>query len=223
MGSIIELKDVRKSYQTPTPFQLEIPDLRLPQGCLAAIVGPSGSGKSTLLNLVSGLDSPDAGTIRVADTELNGLSASELTRFRAFRLGFIFQSHNLFPTLTSLENVEITSLMRGDRPSEARERALQALRDVGLEAYEKSFPRQLSGGQQQRVAVARALATEPAVLVADEPTASLDSKTANSVIDLLEDLNRKKGTSIIFSTHDPRILERAVLKLSVQDGRILPN
>ena len=220
MPNFIDLTEVRKSFEKPTPFALSIPTLQLPKACFVSVVGPSGSGKSTLLNLISGLDSPDSGSISIAGKKLHEMSSTQLIHFRAFSLGFVFQSHNLFPTLNSLENTEITSLMRGDNPKEVRQRAQQALDYVGLNDFAKSYPGQLSGGQQQRVAIARALTSEPDVLIADEPTASLDSKTAANVIDLLENLNKKRGTSIIFSTHDPRILERSVQKITIRDGAI---
>ncbi|RYG56466.1 ABC transporter ATP-binding protein, partial [bacterium] len=195
---------------------------QLHAGDFAALIGPSGSGKTTLLNLASGLDQPTSGEILCGGSRLDQLSASELTRFRADHVGFVFQAYNLFPVLTAVENVEYTSLIRGDSATEARARAREALDAVGLADKEHSIPSQLSGGQQQRVAVARSLATRPQLIFADEPTANLDTVTAQSLIELFEKLNRERGTTFLFSTHDSRIVERVKRRLYVQDGAILP-
>ncbi|MGE0616923.1 MAG: ABC transporter ATP-binding protein, partial [Bacteriovoracia bacterium] len=191
------------------------------RGAFAAVVGPSGSGKSTLLNLASGLDRPTRGEILLGGRALTGLSLPELSRFRSRHVGFIFLAYILFPVLTSLENVEYTSVVRGDPPAQARARAIQALQAVGLGDRLEFRPTQLSGGQQQRVAVARALASEPEIIFADEPTANLDSKTAQELIDLFEEINRTHGATFLFSTHDPNLVSRVTTRYTMRDGRLL--
>lgn len=185
------------------------------------LMGPSGSGKTTLLNLASGLDHVSLGRIRVDNFDISRLSDRELCQFRREKLGFVFQAYNLFPALTAVENVEYTSLIRGESRKAARERAIQALEDVGLADKLNSFPSRLSGGQQQRVAVARALATHAKIIFADEPTANLDSKTAFQLIDMFEHLNRSHHVSFLFSTHDPRLVDRAHQKIEIRDGELV--
>lgn len=193
----------------------------LKKGAFAALIGPSGSGKTTLLNLCAGLDSPTQGEISIAGQRLADLSKHEIARFRRERVGFVFQSFNLLPALTVIENVEFTSVIRGDGEKEIKTRSLAALRSVGLESKINAYPDQLSGGQQQRVAVARALVSEPAIVFADEPTANLDSKNAISLIDLFQRLNAELGVTFLFSTHDQRLVERVKMKLPIQDGKII--
>ena len=190
-------------------------------GRFAALVGPSGSGKTTLLNLSAGLDVPTSGEVRIAGRLLAELSKHETGMFRRKHVGFVFQSYNLFPALTVLANVEFTSVVRGDDSRERRERAHLALAQVGLTEKTKFFPDQLSGGQQQRVAVARALASQPDIVFADEPTANLDSKTALDLIALFERLNADLGVTFLFSTHDQRLVERVKTEMPMSDGRII--
>lgn len=217
----LQLERVSKRYPGDPPVvAVDAVDLTIARGELAAIIGPSGSGKTTLLNLAAGLDRPSEGRIRIAGEPIEGLDATALCLLRRRRMGFVFQSYNLFPVLSAIENVEYTSLIRGDDPRAARERAAKALGLVGLAAKERSLPGQLSGGQQQRVAVARALATQPEVIFADEPTANLDSRSAHALIDLFEELNRSLGATFVFSTHDHKLIDRVRLRIEMQDGRI---
>lgn len=187
-----------------------------------AIAGTSGSGKTTLLNLIGSLDAPTAGTIHYGHTEVTGMSTNELAGFRRDHIGFVFQAYNLINTLTALENVEYIMLLQGVTATERRRRAADLLTRVGLEKYLDNFPNQMSGGQQQRVAVARAIVSEPAVILADEPTANLDSKTAEQLLDLMLELNREKGTTFIFSTHDPMVIGKVARVVNLKDGRIIP-
>jgi putative ABC transport system ATP-binding protein len=220
--ALIEFEGVSRIYPGEPPVRaVDGVSFRLARGAFAALVGPSGSGKTTLLNLASGLDRPTEGRIRVGDVELTGLSPRELSLFRQRHAGFVFQAYNLFPTLSAVENVEYTRLVRGDAPAAARARAFEALDAVGLADKAHATPGRLSGGQQQRVAVARALASDPYLIFADEPTANLDSDTALKLIELLERINRERGTTFLFSTHDPRIVERVRERLRVRDGRLV--
>lgn len=189
-------------------------------GSIVALYGPSGSGKSTILNIASGMDQPTSGDVFIDDDKISSFSAADLTLYRRKNIGFVFQSYNLFPSLSAVENVEVISLLNGASASEAREKALKALQSVGLENRSSHKPSELSGGQQQRVAVARSIASNPHVLFADEPTANLDSHTAIALIDLLFELNRIHGTTIVFSTHDPQILTRVSRLIRIKDGEI---
>jgi putative ABC transport system ATP-binding protein len=194
---------------------------QLQPGSMTALYGPSGSGKSTILNLASGMDRATQGRITIGSFDLTAMTAAQLTVFRRDYLGFIFQSYNLFPTLTAVENVEMIDLLKGKPQEEARAAALSALEQVGLSTKSHQFPGQLSGGQQQRVAVARALCSRPQILFADEPTANLDSKTGLELIELLTELNQKEGMTILFSTHDPQLLNRIPTKISLKDGALV--
>ncbi len=219
---VLEFHNVFKRYgDDTTPFAVNDVSFELEAGAFAALIGPSGSGKTTLLNLASGLDQPSRGSVICDGDRLDQMNVTELTRFRAKKIGFIFQAYNLFPVLTALENVEYTSLIRGDGATVARERARAALSAVGLSDKEQSIPSKLSGGQQQRVAVARALASNPSIVFADEPTANLDSVTAQELIDLFEKLNRELKTTFVFSTHDHRIVDRVRTRLFVRDGKLV--
>lgn len=190
----------------------------LAAGGIAALYGPSGSGKSTVLNIASGLDRPTEGSVKIGEDEISKLSASELTLYRRQHMGFIFQSYNLFSSLTALENVEIIDLLNGVPADLARKKAGEALEKVGLKDRAQRLPGQLSGGQQQRVAVARAISSNPQVLFADEPTANLDSHTALALIDLFFELNKIHNTTILFSTHDSNILTRVPQLIKLKDG-----
>jgi len=220
--NVVEAKDVKRWYETPagTVRALDGVDLTIEQGAFTAIAGPSGSGKSTLLNLIGMLDRATEGSIRVNGRVTDDLSRTEQALLRREEIGFIFQAYNLIPVLTVLENVEYVMLMLGWDKAKRHERARAVLSEVGLDGLEHRKPRELSGGQQQRVAVARAIASQPAIVLADEPTANLDVKTSLALIDMMEELNKKEGVTFIFSTHDPRVMDRAGRLIHVVDGRI---
>jgi putative ABC transport system ATP-binding protein len=196
-------------------------DLEIAAGEFIALIGPSGSGKSTLLNLLGGLDRPTSGRLWVADRELGVLSARELADMRLRRIGFVFQEYNLIPVLSAVENVEYVMLLQGVADEERRRRALAVLAEVGLTGLEDRRPGELSGGQQQRVAVARAIVAEPALVLADEPTANLDSVTGAALMDLMRGLNETKGITFVFSTHDQMVMERARRLVHLKDGRVV--
>jgi len=219
----VELKDVKKTYRTRA---IEVPalrgvSLRIVPGEFVATAGPSGSGKTTLLNIIGGLDRADAGEVWVAGQNLQLLSSGELAHVRLQRIGFVFQTYNLLPILTALENTEFTLLLQGVPRQVRKDRVEKLFAEIGLEGLENRRPAELSGGQQQRVAVARAIVTEPALILADEPTANLDSATAISLLDVMERLNRTTGTTFIFSTHDPQVMERARRLIHLRDGQIV--
>jgi putative ABC transport system ATP-binding protein len=195
-------------------------DLSVERGEFLAVAGPSGSGKTTLLTVMSGLDQPTAGTVVVAGQKVNGLSRARLSRLRLNRIGFVFQAYNLLPVLTAYENAEYVLLMQGVASSVRRRRVMDMLERVGLQGLERRFPRELSGGQQQRVAVARAMVAEPALVLADEPTANLDSATAGELMTLMSELNREKEMTFVFSTHDRMVMRRARRLVNLKDGSI---
>lgn len=222
---IIELSGVSKEFHTnriPQTALVDI-DLRIEPGEFACLAGPSGSGKTTLLNLIGALDAPTSGTVRVDGCELTGLSRSGAARFRRERIGFVFQSFNLVPVLSAQENVEYVLLLRGVKERERCRRVAEALDSVGLAEHMRKRPAELSGGQQQRVAVARAIVGDPAIILADEPTGSLDSATGAGLLDLLETINRERGATFLFSSHDASIIGRARRVIRLKDGRILRN
>jgi putative ABC transport system ATP-binding protein len=222
MSREIVLDQVNKVYQKNEPVTvLNNVSFKIKASDIATLYGPSGSGKSTILNLASGLDLPTEGSIFLGSDRISAFDAHKLTIFRRQNIGFIFQGYNLFGGLSALENVEIISLLNGVDPAEARRAAAEALEKVGLKERQNHFPAELSGGQQQRVAVARAIASKPSVLFADEPTANLDSHTAQSIIELLFELNRSIGTTILFSTHDPNIIEKVHTIIKIKDGEII--
>lgn len=195
-------------------------NLQILPGEFTAIAGPSGSGKSTLLNLIGALDSPTSGHVYFEDRNLSGLSESQLADFRLRSLGFVFQAFNLIPVLTAFENVEYVLTLQGSPQVERRARAFEALCRVGLEAEAGRRPDHLSGGQQQRVAIARAIVHRPILVLADEPTANLDSKTSAALLDLMADLNRRHGITFLFTSHDPLVLSRARRAIYIRDGRL---
>ena len=196
-------------------------DLEIAAGEFIALVGPSGSGKSTLLNLLGGLDHPTSGRLWVEDRELGAMSARELADMRLRRIGFVFQEYNLIPVLSAIENVEYVMLLQGVADQERRRRALAVLAEVGLTGLEHRRPGELSGGQQQRVAVARAIVAEPVLVLADEPTANLDSVTGAALMDLMRRLNETRGITFVFSTHDPMVMQRARRLVHLKDGRVV--
>ena len=200
---------------------VEDTSLSIDQGEFAVLAGPSGSGKTTLLNLLGLLDTPDSGRLFFEGRDVSSLDESSRARLRREKMGFVFQAHQLIPVLSAEENVAFALWLRELPEQECRVRARRALRDVGLEGLETRRPGALSGGQRQRVAVARALVGEPALILADEPTASLDSATAERLLDLFVDLHSSRGVAFLFSSHDPRIVERARRRIELRDGRIV--
>ena len=195
-------------------------DLTIKRGEFTAIVGPSGSGKTTLLNLISGLDSPSGGEVWLAGSKLSMMTGTELSDFRRDKIGFIFQAYNLIPVLSVEENVEYIMLLQGIPKGERHREVVRILAQLGLEGYADRFPPKLSGGQQQRVAVARAMVSGPELILADEPTANLDSKTGAELLSMMRDLNEKSGMTFIFSTHDKQIMDRASRLVILKDGLI---
>ncbi len=195
-------------------------DLTIERGEFTALMGPSGSGKTTLLNLIGGLDEPDEGRVVVDGQEISTLDEDALAEMRLRRIGFVFQAYNLIPVLTARENAEFVLMLQGVPAAERRRRAEEVLAAVGLAGMEDRRPNELSGGQQQRVAVARALAARPALILADEPTANLDSQTGTALVDLMRRLNEEQGVTFVFATHDPRVMERARRVVRLVDGRI---
>jgi putative ABC transport system ATP-binding protein len=217
---MVDVRDVRKVYHRDAEeiTVLDGMSLQVPSGEFVALMGPSGSGKTTLLNLIAGIDRPTSGEVIVAGTDVARLSESELARWRSANIGFIFQFYNLIPVLTARENVELPLLLTRLSKAQRRERALTALKVVGLADRSSHYPRQLSGGQEQRVAIARAIVGDPSVLVADEPTGDLDAKSAEDILALLESLNRDFSKTIVMVTHDPRAAQRAHVQHHLEKG-----
>ena len=219
---VIEIKNLVKVYEGAVPVHaVNGINLTITEGEFTALKGPSGCGKTTLLNLLGGLDQPTAGTIEIGGVDITTLSESELIDFRLRNIGFVFQAYNLIPVLSAQENVSFIMLLQ-DRPKEEREaRAQQLLEAVGLKGKEGQRPGQLSGGQQQRVAVARALASKPQFVLADEPTANLDSTSTANLLDIMEKLNKEEGMTFVFATHDDRVIKKARRIISIEDGKVL--
>lgn len=219
---VITAKNVSKIYDPegmPVPALSDV-SLEIEEGEFTAIVGPSGSGKSTLLNILGGLDRPSGGSVEVGGHQITTLSDNELIDFRKEHIGFVFQAYNLIPVLTALENIEFVMLLQNKSKTERLARAKELLHAVGLDDKMDKRPAELSGGQQQRVAVARALAPKPAFILADEPTANLDSKTAANLLDMMAQLNKEEKITFIFSTHDQRVIDRAQRVITLVDGAI---
>ena len=217
---MVDVRQVRKVYRRDAEelTVLDGIDLQVPAGEFVALMGPSGSGKTTLLNLIAGIDRPTSGQVIVAGTDVARLSESELAKWRSRSVGFIFQFYNLIPVLRAVENVELPLLLTNLSKRERRERALTALKVVGLADRSGHYPRQLSGGQEQRVAIARAIVGDPSVLVADEPTGDLDAKSAEDLLALMETLNREFNKTIVMVTHDPRAASRAHVQHHLEKG-----
>jgi len=221
--NIIEIKNLSKVYDEKTVpvYALNGVDLAFKEGEFTCIVGPSGSGKTTMLNMLGGLDSPSAGGIRIGDTDITSLRSRQMIDFRLRNIGFVFQSFNLIPVLTAKENVEFIMQMQGVKKEQRDKRTLELLRSVGLGDKINTRPNKLSGGQQQRVAVARALASKPRFILADEPTANLDSRSAENLLEIMEKLNREENITFIFSTHDARVVAKARRVVTLEDGKVV--
>ncbi len=220
--AIVQLTAVAKTYRQgviDVPALTQV-DLAIEAGEFTALAGPSGSGKTTLLNVIGGLDQPTSGKVVVDGTDLASLSSGALADLRLKRIGFVFQAYNLIPVLSAEENVEFVMLLQGVDAAERRRRAHAVLDEVGLDGLYARRPAELSGGQQQRVAVARAIAASPALVLADEPTANLDSHTGEGLLDLMAEMNRVHGVTFVFSTHDTMVMDRARRLVRLRDGRI---
>ena len=217
---VIKTENIHKTYNPKTipVHALNGVDIEIHKGEFTAIVGPSGSGKTTLLNIIGGLDKPTKGTININGTDISNLSDNQLINFRKDNIGFVFQSYNLIPVLTAKENVEFVMLLQRISKSKRDSRTVELLEAVGIGDKANSRPSQLSGGQQQRVAVARALAPKPAFILADEPTANLDSKSTTSLLDIMARLNKEEQITFVFSTHDQRVIDRARRIITIDDG-----
>jgi len=220
---IIKVNQIKKTYNPDKipVHALQGVDLSIEAGEFTAIVGPSGSGKTTLLNIIGGLDRPTSGRIEVGGTDISDLSDNQLIDFRKDNIGFVFQAYNLIPVLTAKENVEFVMLLQNRSEKERNERVKELMDAVGLSDKMDKRPSELSGGQQQRVAVARALAPKPTFILADEPTANLDSKSTANLLDMMLDLNAKENITFVFSTHDQRVIDRARRVVTLDDGVII--
>lgn len=220
--NIVECTDIKKTYhQGKVEIQaLRGVNLAIKKGGFVAIAGPSGSGKTTILNIIGGLDSMDAGRVVVDGNILDEMNQSQLARLRLNKIGFVFQAYNLIPVLSALENVEYIMLLQGVPTAQRRDLARSILNDVGLEGTYNRRPAELSGGQQQRVAVARAIVSNPSIVLADEPTANLDSKTGKGLLGMMKEMNEKKKVTFIFSTHDQMVMDYARRLVKIRDGLV---
>ena len=220
--AIVDVDQVTRIYRqgaTEVPALRGL-SLRIEAGEFVVISGPSGSGKTTLLNLIGALDRPTSGTVRIEGVDLGSLSRRVRSQLRRDRIGFVFQAYNLVPVLTAYENAEIVLALQGVAEEQRRARVTELLEEVGLEGLEDRRPDELSGGQQQRVAIVRAIAAQPAIVLADEPTANVDSETAEHLLDVMQELNQRHGATFLFSTHDPRVMRRARRTVRIVDGRV---
>jgi putative ABC transport system ATP-binding protein len=222
MTNVIETRDLLRTFGSDETqvTALDHVTMEIEEGEFTAIIGPSGSGKSTLLHLIGGLDEPDSGAVLLSGHNIAEMSGNELSDFRRDHIGFIFQAYNLIPVLSAEENIEYIMLLQGVGPADRKARVKEMLEIVGLEGLGDRRPSQLSGGQQQRVAVARAMASNPDIILADEPTANLDSKTGIALLVVMRELNEKLNMTFVFSTHDEKIMERATRLVHLEDGRI---
>jgi putative ABC transport system ATP-binding protein len=223
MSALVQIRDVHKSF-TRGSERIEVlkgVNVEIPQGDFLALMGPSGSGKTTLLNLIGGLDLPTGGLVEVGGVRINELGGGALSRWRAEHIGFVFQLYNLLPVLTAERNVELPLLLTNLSKTERRKRVGIALKVVGLADRAKHYPRQLSGGQEQRVGIARAIVTDPTLLLCDEPTGDLDRKAGDEILELLQALNREHGKTIVMVTHDPHAADRARRTLHLEKGSLL--
>jgi putative ABC transport system ATP-binding protein len=222
MNNIVEVKNVKKIYQQGKVEVIALNDvtLSIKKGEFVALAGPSGSGKTTMLNLIGGLDLPDSGSVCVDGERFEKMNQSQLAGLRLNKVGFVFQAYNLIPVLSAVENVEFVMLLQGIPGKERRRRAQAILDDVGLTGKYDRRPAELSGGQQQRVAVARAIVSDPSIVLADEPTANLDSKTGEGLLELMKKMNQEKKVTFVFSTHDKMVMDYARRLVSIRDGRL---
>ncbi len=220
---MVEIKNLYKDYQVGKvlfPALCGI-DLTIGDGEFTAMAGPSGSGKTTLLNIIGCLDSPSKGEVKIDGTDINKLSIKESSELRKRKIGFVFQTFNLIPVLTAFENVEMPLLILNSNPIERKEKIITILKEVGLEDYIHRKPNEMSGGQQQRIAIARALVKNPSLVLADEPTANLDSATAKDILALMRELNKSHRITFLFSTHDPLVMEYALRVIKLRDGKVV--
>lgn len=223
MTSIVELQHLSRHYQQGQVIVKAVDDvsLSIEKGDFAALCGPSGSGKTSILNLIGGLDWPTEGDVWLEGMNLGQQSAAELALIRQNRIGFVFQAYNLIPVMSAMENAAFVLELQGVNKTEIKKRVLAILEAVGLQGLENRRPDEMSGGQQQRVAIARAIVTRPAIVLADEPTANVDSHTAESLLDLMQKLNRELGITFLFSTHDQHVIDRARRVIRLQDGKVV--
>lgn len=221
--SVIAIKNITKIYKQNKieTRALNNVNLEINNKELTVFYGPSGSGKTTLLNIIGSLDSPSSGSLEINGKDITKMSSTKLSKFRLENIGFVFQSYNLFPVLTALENVGIGLELKGLSKDEVHERSLKALKDVGLKEFYKRKPKELSGGQQQRVAVARALVGKPSLILGDEPTANLDSKNSESLIETLKEMKEKYNTTVILSSHDEMVIKKAERAIMLKDGAVV--
>ena len=222
--NIIETKNLKRYYNEGTDIQVNALDgvnINIKSGEFTAIVGPSGSGKTTLLNIIGGLDHPTAGNVKIDNQDISQFTENQLIDFRLNNIGFVFQAYNLIPVLSAYENAEFIMLLQNRPKEERNQRVTNLLKAVGLEDQINKKPAQMSGGQQQRVAVARALASKPKFVLADEPTANLDSKSTTQLLDIMKKLNEEEGITFIFSTHDQRVIDRAKRIITLDDGMVV--
>jgi len=220
---MIETENLKKTYKQGS-LKVKAVDnvnLEISDGEFTAIVGPSGSGKTTLLNCIGGLDDPTSGNVIIDDEAISSYSSSQMIKFRLNNIGFVFQAYNLIPVLTAKENIEMVMLMQGYNKQDMDQRSSDLLSEVGMSNMSKRRPAELSGGQQQRVAVARALASKPKFILADEPTANLDSKSTAKLLDIMSKLNKQENITFVFSTHDQRVIDRARRVVTLEDGKII--
>lgn len=222
MSTVIESKNISRRFGSGDTevIALDNISMEIEEGEFTAIIGPSGSGKTTLLQLIGGLDNPDSGSITLSGSNIAEMSGNQLSDFRRDHIGFIFQAYNLIPVLSAEENIEYIMLLQGIATSERKKRVQEMLSIVGLDGLAERRPAQLSGGQQQRVAVARAMASNPDIILADEPTANLDSKTGIALLEVMRELNRAHNVTFVFSTHDEKIMDRATRLIHLSDGKI---
>ena len=222
MTTVIETKNLNRRFGSGETevVALDNVSIEIEAGEFTAIIGPSGSGKTTLMHLIGGLDNPDSGSVNLSGSNIASMTGNELSDFRRDHIGFIFQAYNLIPVLSAKENIEYIMLLQGVAPAERRQRVNEMLALVGLEGLGDRRPAQLSGGQQQRVAVARAMASNPDIILADEPTANLDSITGVSLLEVMRELNQTRNMTFVFSTHDDKIMERATRLIHLSDGKI---
>ncbi len=220
--SVIEIKNITKTYNENTVpvHAVRGIDLNIEEGEFSAIIGPSGSGKTTFLNIIGGLDVPTSGSVKIDNKDISGLTSKQLIDFRLNHIGFVFQAYNLIPVLTAAENVSFIMELKGVSKTDRMKRAKELLEQVGIGDKINRRPKQLSGGEQQRVAVARALASKPKFILADEPTANLDSKSTGDLLDMMADLNQKLNITFLFATHDQRVMDRARRIITLTDGKI---